>query len=74
MLRGLVQENQERLRGLADSDGLVHRGDGTGAKIPMLVKELPMGSRVPGAGQVAVIVRQLPRTAQLKTALEAESG
>jgi len=58
-LAGWVQENQEPLRKLADRDGLVHLGDGTGAKISVLVRELPMGPCVPGAGWVAVIMRQL---------------
>jgi len=57
-LASWVQENQERLRKLADHDGLVHLGDGTGAQIPIL-RELQMGPQVPGAGAVAVIMRQL---------------
>jgi len=58
-LAAWVRANEMRLRTLADTDGLVPLGDGSGAVLDGVLAALGRGPRWPGAGEVAEIMRRL---------------
>ncbi|HEX4610918.1 MAG TPA: hypothetical protein VH092_22195 [Urbifossiella sp.] len=58
-LAGWVRANEARLRGLADADGLVHLGDGTGAVLAEVLAAVGRGPQRPGAGAAAEMIRRL---------------
>ena len=58
-LAAWIRANQTRLQALADGDGLVPLGDGSGAVLDEVLERLGRGPRWPGAGEAAEVVRRL---------------
>lgn len=58
-LAAWVRASEARLRGRADTDGLVPVGDGSGAVLDEVLARFDRGPRWPGAGEAAEMVRRL---------------